>query len=247
MFWQTPRRRLVFWCGIAYIMSGVLLTLMWGGLFCSGITRKSRESMALSQEFLRGRSPVPHLPPAVGPVLPQSWPQSVGAVPFDGIMLFNTHGEPSDLWIAPFAVEGDAVHIHFNTNISASAEYCKNKPLGISGQTVRLIFIDECWPRQRLRKELAAIDESDVFSFYACPAEPPEHNRTITIYGLGRWADYSATVTNAEDFPNVRRSLVRLSANSLNYIWAFPLDVLLAPVYYIVLSAIFWAVGRAGS
>jgi hypothetical protein len=150
-----------------------------------------------------------------------------------GTVILDERGRPKQIWVFPFASANDAVCLNLVSEEQATIDYYRQKPASGAepNRPTRLIFIDDCWP-ERLSGELKSLERSGTYDFYICPAKPLEHTTTITVYGFGAWSNYRAKVSNPGSLPYIHRSRLKLLANSLNYLWAVPLDAVIMPVFY---------------
>jgi hypothetical protein len=193
----------------------------------------NRMSSAPYQEFLHAKAEAS----TIGTICKQDISNVFSSdriVTFGGSVIVDERGKPKDIWIFPFAADNDAVCFHVVSENSASIEYHAQKPGSPSASSRRtdFIYIDEPWPELRLKGELKSLEESGRYGFYVYPSEPVEHNATIIIRGIGAYSDYHAKVSNPERLPNIHRSRAKILANSLNYIWAVPLDCAIMPIVY---------------
>ena len=223
--------RRVLFAIAAYLLIGLVLTITTGGFFCFPITCKNRELRAPHQEFLHAKTVTSTIATIAKEDARSSFSDDT-VITFGGSVVLDENGRPKDIWIVPFSSVNDAVCFHIESEKTATVEYFRQKPAAFPalGPTTQLIFLDECWPKIRLKEELKSLDESGRYDFYICPAEPLEHNTTITIYGFGKYSNYSAKVSNPESLSSIHRDRCEILTNRLNYLWAVPLDMAISPI-----------------
>lgn len=228
----STSRRVLFAIG-GYLLIGIIFTFLAGGFFSGPVTMRNNVLSAPYQEFLHAKGETS----SIGSICKGNTFNVLSGdkvAVFTGTVVLDERGKPKYVWISPFTTADDAVCFHITSEQSATIEYFARKPAAASSpsQTLELIFIDECWPKLRLKEEILSLNESGKFDFYICPAEPLEHNTTIAIYGFGVYSDYAAKVSNPKSLPYINRSRGEILANSLNYMWAVPLDCAIMPIAY---------------
>ena len=218
-------------CGaviFGYLLIGMVITIAGGGFFSGPISARNSVLSAPYQEFLQAKGEVSNIG-AICKVNNLTGFSGDKVVVLAGSIVEDERGKPKDIWVSPFATPDDAVCFHLESEESATIEYFTRKPAAPS-RPAELIFIDECWPKLRLKDELMSLNESGKYGFYICPAEPMEHNITLKIHGFGSYSGYDAKVINPKNIPYISRSRGKIMANSLNYLWAFPLDCVIMPI-----------------
>jgi hypothetical protein len=211
-----------------------MLTFTVGGFFCCPIVMKIRVLKAPYQEFLRTKSETSTIN-----TICREGTVSRGdyrVVIFAGTVAGGKQGKPKDIWLLPFATANDAVCFHVVSEESATIEYFAHKPAAASlpSRPTKMIFIDNAAPEPGLEGKLKALGESGRYGFYICEANHFDYvhglDRSLAIHGLGAYSGYHARVSNPENLPYINRSRSEILANSLNYLWAVPLDIATMPV-----------------
>ena len=216
-----------------YLLIGLIMTITIGGCASVPIAMTNRMLRAPYQEFLHAKAETS----TIGTICKLNTPTVSSddkVITFGGSVVVDEQGKPKDIWVFPFAVANDAVCFHMVAGDSATIEYFAQKPAValVPNRPAKLIYIDEPWPEIRLKDELKSLEESGRYGFYIYPSEPTEHKATIIIHGFGAHSDYHAKVSNPEHLPYLNRSRGKIWANSLNYIWAVPLDSAIMPIVY---------------
>ena len=218
---------------IGYLFIGLVLTFTPGGCFSGEVTQAIVEMNSPHLEFLKVKGRVTTIG-SLADVPDQPYLDDHQTVIVDGLLVQDALNQPKELWIKPFGTANDTLCIHIASESTATIEYLSqgNATPPAHARPTRLLFVDEGVPHLRTNIEMKALTKPQQFSFLLCPAEPMEHNKTITVYGFGAWSHYAAKVTNPGDFPYIYRNHRNTVRKGLNYLWAGPLDVLTMPIFY---------------
>ena len=230
---KSSTRRYVVIAAIGYLLIGLVLTLTPGGCFSGQVTQAIVEMNSPHLEFLKVKGRVTTIG-SLADIPDQPYLEDHQTVIVDGLLVQDRLNKPIELWIKPFGTANDALCIHIVSESTATIEYISqgNAAPPAHARPTRLLFVDERVPHLRTNIEMKALTKSHPFSFLLCPAEPMEHNKTITVYGFGAWSHYASKVTNPEDFPHIYRNHRNNVLKGLNYLWAGPLDILTMPIIY---------------
>lgn len=98
-----------------------------------------------------------------------------------------------------------------------------------NGHNIKLIYVNDY--ASHLSEQFLKRLEDNSYSFYISPSGPYIDENTIEIHGLGEWSKINALIINPYDFPYIKRSKRDIYIYNINYLWAVPLDFIVAPFY----------------